>query len=48
MSSSSRAARSQVDEFPPFQTVDKLGDTPGVKMTLFPSTRTDYMMMNER
>ena len=26
----------------------KLQNTPGVKMTLFPSTRTDYMMMNER
>jgi len=40
--------QSQVDEFPPFQTVDKLQNTPGVKMTLFDSTRTDYMMMNER
>ena len=40
--------QSQVDEFPPFQTVDKLKSTPGVTMTLFPSTRTDYMMMNER
>jgi peptide/nickel transport system substrate-binding protein len=40
--------QAQVDEFPPFQTVTKLQSTPGVKMTLFPSTRTDYMMMNER
>jgi len=40
--------QSQVDEFPPFQTVDKLKSTPGITMTLFPSTRTDYMMMNER
>jgi peptide/nickel transport system substrate-binding protein len=40
--------QAQVDEFPPFQTVTKLQNTPGVKMTLFPSTRTDYMMMNER
>jgi peptide/nickel transport system substrate-binding protein len=40
--------QAQVDEFPPFQTVDKLKSTPGVTMTLFPSTRTDYMMMNER
>ena len=40
--------QAQVDEFPPFQTVNKLQNTPGVKMTLFPSTRTDYMMMNER
>ena len=28
--------QAQVDEFPPFQTVDKLQNTPGVKMTLFP------------
>ena len=48
MSSSSQGGQAQVDEFPPFQTVDKLENTPGVKMTLFPSTRTDYMMMNER
>jgi peptide/nickel transport system substrate-binding protein len=40
--------QAQVDEFPPFQTVNKLQNTPGVKMALFPSTRTDYMMMNER
>jgi len=40
--------QAQVDEFPAFQTVTKLQNTPGVKMTLFPSTRTDYMMMNER
>jgi peptide/nickel transport system substrate-binding protein len=40
--------QAQVDEFPPFQTVTKLQSTPGVVMKLFPSTRTDYMMMNER
>jgi peptide/nickel transport system substrate-binding protein len=40
--------QAQVDEFPPFQTVDKLKSTPGVTMTLFNSTRTDYLMMNER
>ena len=40
--------QAQADEFPPFQTVDKLQNQPGVTMSLFPSTRTDYMMMNER
>jgi peptide/nickel transport system substrate-binding protein len=40
--------QAQVDEFPPFQTVDKLQNQPGITMSLFPSTRTDYMMMNER
>ena len=38
----------QVDEFPPFNTITKLQNTPGIKMALFPSTRTDYTMMNER
>jgi len=37
----------QVDEFPPFNSVEKLQHTGGVTMTLFPSTRTDYLEMNE-
>src|SRR4051794_11299278 len=37
----------QVDEFPPFNTITKLQNTPGVKMSLFPSTRTDYLDVNE-
>ena len=37
----------QVDEFPPFNSIAKLQNTPGVTMTLFPSTRTDYLLMNE-
>ena len=36
----------QVDEFPPFNTITKLQNTPGVKMSLFPSTRTDYLDIN--
>src|SRR3954447_15107867 len=36
----------QVDEFPPFNTITKLQNTPGVKMGLFPSTRTDYLDIN--
>jgi peptide/nickel transport system substrate-binding protein len=36
----------QVDEFPPFSSIDTLKQTPGVTMTLFPSTRTDYMPFN--
>jgi len=38
----------QIDEFPDWQTVNTLENTPNVTMKLFPSTRTDYMMMNER
>ncbi|MDX6551531.1 MAG: peptide/nickel transport system substrate-binding protein [Gaiellales bacterium] len=36
----------QVDEFPPFSSIDTLKQTPGVTITLFPSTRTDYMPFN--
>ena len=42
-----KGGQAQIDEFPPSPTMTKLQNTPGVKMTLFPSTRTDYMMMNE-
>ncbi len=38
----------QVDEFPPFNSISKLQHTNGVTMTLFPSTRTDYLVMNEQ
>jgi peptide/nickel transport system substrate-binding protein len=41
-----RGNQIQVNEFPPFNSIDKLAKTPDVKMTLFPSTRTDYMVMN--
>jgi peptide/nickel transport system substrate-binding protein len=42
-----RGNQVQVDEFPPFSSIDKLQNTPDVKMGLFPSTRTDYLLMNE-
>ena len=42
-----RGGQIQVDEFPPFNSIKKLQNTPGVKMFLFPSTRTDYLLMNE-
>ena len=35
-----------VNEFPPFSSIDDLTNTPGVVMTLFPSTRTDYLLFN--
>ncbi|HEY1367135.1 MAG TPA: ABC transporter substrate-binding protein [Gaiellaceae bacterium] len=43
-----RGNQVQVDEFPPFNAIDKLKKTPGVTMTLFPSTRTDYLELNEQ
>jgi peptide/nickel transport system substrate-binding protein len=42
-----RGGQIQVDEFPPFNSITKLKSTPGVTMNLFPSTRTDYLDMNE-
>jgi len=42
-----RGGQIQIDEFPPFNSIDKLQKTPGVKLSLFPSTRTDYLDMNE-
>src|SRR5262249_38901834 len=43
-----RGNQIQVDEFPPFNSIQKLQSTPGVTMSLFPSTRTDYLDMNEK
>ncbi len=43
-----RGGQIQVDEFPPFNSITKLQNTSGVTMSLFPSTRTDYLDMNEQ
>ena len=43
-----QGGQEQIDQFPDWQTVNTLKSTPGITMTLFPSTRTDYTMMNER
>jgi peptide/nickel transport system substrate-binding protein len=40
--------QAQIDEFPPFATVAELQNLPGVTLHLFPSTRTDYLLMNEQ
>jgi peptide/nickel transport system substrate-binding protein len=37
-----------VDEFTPFSSVTSLQHTTGVVMNLFPSTRTDYLLFNEK
>jgi peptide/nickel transport system substrate-binding protein len=42
-----QGGQAQVDEFPPFNSITKLKSTPGVTMNLFPSTRTDYLTINE-
>ena len=43
-----RGGQIQIDEFPPFNSVSKLQHTAGVVLKLFPSTRTDYLLMNEQ
>jgi len=42
-----RGGQIQVDEFPPFNSITKLQNTSGITMSLFPSTRTDYLVINE-
>ncbi len=41
-----RGGQIQVDEFPPFNAIEKLQKTNGITMKLFPSTRTDYLDIN--
>jgi len=41
-----KGGQAQIDEFPPFSTIDTLKQTPGITMNLFPSTRTDYLPVN--
>jgi peptide/nickel transport system substrate-binding protein len=38
----------QINENPPFSTIEQLKGVQGVTVTLFPSTRTDYILMNEK
>ena len=42
-----RGGQIQVDEFPPFNSIDKLQKTSGVTISLFPSTRIDFLTLNE-
>ncbi len=42
-----QGGQAQINENPPFSSVQQLQGQPGVKVTLFPSTKTDYILMNE-
>ncbi|HWC78534.1 MAG TPA: ABC transporter substrate-binding protein [Pseudonocardiaceae bacterium] len=42
-----KGGQAQIDEFPAWSTVSALQSTPNVTMSLFNSTRTDYLMLNE-
>jgi peptide/nickel transport system substrate-binding protein len=43
-----KGGQAQVDEFPAWSTVASLKSTPGITMNLFNSTRTDYLLLNEK
>jgi peptide/nickel transport system substrate-binding protein len=40
--------QAHINENPPFSSIQQLKGQPGVKVTLFPSTKTDYIMMNQK
>ena len=42
-----QGGQAQINEFPPFSTIDQLKSSSTTKVTLFPSTKTDYLLMNE-
>ncbi|WP_375425769.1 ABC transporter substrate-binding protein [uncultured Friedmanniella sp.] len=42
-----QGGQAQINENPPFSSVEQLKGQPGVGVTLFPSTKTDYILMNE-
>jgi peptide/nickel transport system substrate-binding protein len=43
-----QGGQAQINENPPFSSIAQLKGQPGVKVTLFPSTKTDYIMMNQQ
>jgi peptide/nickel transport system substrate-binding protein len=42
-----QGGQAQINENPPFSSVQQLKGQPGVGVTLFPSTKTDYILMNQ-
>ena len=43
-----KGGQAHINEFPPWSSVAQLQKTDGVTMTLFPSTRTDYVLFNHK
>jgi peptide/nickel transport system substrate-binding protein len=43
-----QGGQAHINEAPPFSSLQQLKATPGVKVDLFPSTRTDVIMMNQQ
>jgi peptide/nickel transport system substrate-binding protein len=42
------SGQAQIDQFPAWSTVSTLKSTPGVALSLFPSTETNYLAFNEK
>ncbi|MGI3780229.1 MAG: ABC transporter substrate-binding protein [Janthinobacterium lividum] len=42
-----QGGQAQINENPPFSSIQQLQGQPGVKVDLFPSTKTDYILMNQ-
>jgi peptide/nickel transport system substrate-binding protein len=42
-----QGGQAHINEAPPFSSLDQVKATPSVAVDLFPSTRTDYIMMNQ-
>jgi peptide/nickel transport system substrate-binding protein len=42
-----QAGQAQINEAPPFSTLAQITATPKLQVDMFPSTRTDYLMMNQ-
>jgi peptide/nickel transport system substrate-binding protein len=43
-----KGGQAQIVRFPPFSSIDSLSQTPGTVSKQFPSTRVDYLLMNEK
>jgi peptide/nickel transport system substrate-binding protein len=42
-----QGGQAQINEAPPFSSISQVKNTPNLKVDLFPSTRTDYILMNQ-
>jgi peptide/nickel transport system substrate-binding protein len=42
-----QGGQAQINEAPPFSSLTQIKNTPNLKVNLFPSTRTDYILMNQ-
>ncbi len=42
-----QGGQAHINEAPPFSSIQQIQNTPGLALDLFPSTRTDYVLMNQ-